>query len=174
MKRFTYLKEYNEFIRLSNKEIEKQIPLVEKLIIGDFNKNFWNLSLKSKVFTEIEKQYIKENLIQLEIDLLNENFFKDTLKSIKDKGGEILTNVKNKISKLVDNIKDVVTGVVEFLKGMVKKLGELIIPTKDLLSKVKGEIKQELPKLKFAFWLLGLTFKAARYFSEDSIISPAL
>jgi len=148
MKRFTYLKEYNEFIRLSNKEIEKQIPLVEKLIIGDFNKNFWNLSLKSKVFTEIEKQYIKENLIQLEIDLLNENFFKDTLKSIKDKGGEILTNVKNKISKLVDNIKDVVAGVVEFLKGMVKKLGELVIPAKDIISKVKEGIKEELPKLK--------------------------
>ena len=148
MSKFTYLKEYNEFIRLSNKQIENQIPLVEKLIIGDLNKNLWQLSLKSEVFTEIEKQYIKENLIGLEIDLLQENFFKDTLKSIKDKGGEILTNVKNKISKLVDNIKDVVTGVVEFLKGMVKKLGELIIPTKDLLSKVKGEIKQELPKLK--------------------------
>jgi len=148
MKRFTYLKEYNEFIRLSNKQIEKQIPLVEKQIIGDLNKKFWSLSLKSKVFTEIEKQYIKENLIQLEIDLLNENFFKDTLQAISDKGGEILTNVKNKISKLVDNIKDVVAGVVEFLKGMVKKLGELIIPSKESLAKVKEEIKGELPKLK--------------------------
>ena len=148
MSKFTYLKEYNEFIRLSNKQIEKQIPIVEKLIIGDFNKNFWNLSLKSEVFTEIEKQYIKENLIGLEIDLLKENFFKDTLQAIKDKGGEILTNVKNKISKLVDNIKDVVTGVVEFLKGMVKKLGELVIPTKELLAKAKEGIKQELPKLK--------------------------
>ena len=56
MKRFTYLKEYNEFIRLSNKQIENQIPLVEKLIIGDLNKNLWQLSLKSEVFTEIEKQ----------------------------------------------------------------------------------------------------------------------
>ena len=148
MSKFTYLKEYNEFIRLSNKEIENQIPLVEKLIIGDFNKNFWNLSLKSKVFTLEEKHYIKENLIQLEIDLLQENFFKDTLKAIKDKGGEVLTNVKNKISKLVDNIKDVVTGVVEFLKAMVKKLGELVIPAKDIIVKVKEGIKGELPKLK--------------------------
>jgi hypothetical protein len=139
-----YIKEYNQFLLSTNTQFDKSYLLVEKSILNDFSRNFWRLSLNSSVFTIEERIFIKENLINVEIDLINENFFKNALKSIVDKGGEFFNKVKSKIENIQANLKSIISGVIEFLKSFVKKLVESIIPSEQLIQKAKGELKSNI------------------------------
>ena len=106
-----------------------------------------NQAIKLKVlqlFGKLDTLFIKENLINVEIDLINENFFKNALKSIADKGGEFFNKVKSKIENIQANLKSIISGVIEFLKSFVKKLVESIIPSEELIQKAKGELKSNI------------------------------
>ena len=139
-----YIKEYNQFLLSTNTQLDKSYLLVEKSILNDFSRNFWRLSLNSSVFTIEERIFIKENLINVEIDLINENFFKNSLKSIADKGGEFFNKVKSKIENIQANLKSIISGVIDFLKSFVKKLAESIMPSEELIQKAKGELKSNI------------------------------
>jgi hypothetical protein len=55
-----YLKRYEKFINESfnnvNINIDKSLIVIERKVLNDFSVDFWDLSLKSSVFTEEEKQ----------------------------------------------------------------------------------------------------------------------
>jgi len=139
-----YIKEYNQFLLFTRKELDTSYLLFEKSILKDFGKNFWRLSLNSSVFSIDEKDFIKENLINVEVDLISEGIFKDTLQKIKDKGGEFFDKVKSKIETIQSNLKSVVSGVIEFLKSLVVQFGKVIMPSEELLQKMKGELKANI------------------------------
>ena len=88
-----YLKRYESFMNQAfddvNINIDKSLSIVEKQVLNDFSVNFWDLSLNSSVFTEEEKSFIKENLMNNKIDLVNEGWLGDTLGTVWDKAKEV-------------------------------------------------------------------------------------
>jgi hypothetical protein len=109
-----YLKRYESFMDKAfndvNFNIDKNLSIVEKMVLNDFSVNFWDLSLNSSVFTEEEKSFIKENLMSNKVDLVNEGWLGDTLGQVWDKakevGGKVWDKVKSKITIIKDNIKN--------------------------------------------------------------------
>ena len=78
-----YVRNYKSFV----KNIHKQVPIIEKQIFSDFSNSIWDMSLRSSIFTNDEKEFIKENLISYKIDLLKEEFgIKDFFKTVYDNG----------------------------------------------------------------------------------------
>ena len=127
-----YLKRYerfvNENVRAVVKNIDKELMIVEKQVLNDFSGSFWDMSLRSKVFTEEEKNFIKENLLSVKVDLVNEGWLSDTLTGVWDKakevGGKIWDKVKSKITAIKENIKNLCSGIAEFVKSFFKSIGE--------------------------------------------------
>ena len=64
-----HVRNYKSFV----KDIHKQVPIIEKQIFSDFSNSIWDMSLRSSIFTNSEKEFIKENLISYKIDLLKSN-----------------------------------------------------------------------------------------------------
>ena len=130
-----YLKRYESFINDAfedvNINIDNGLSIVEKQVLNDFANSFWDLSLNSSVFTNEEKQFIKENLLTTKVDLVNEGWLGDTLSNVLDKakevGGKIWDKVKSKITIIKDNIKNLVSGIGDFIKNMFKSIGNSII-----------------------------------------------
>ena len=145
-----YLKRYEKFINDSfdniNINIDKSLIIIEKQVLNDFSVNFWDLSLNSSVFTDEEKSFIKENLMNNKVDLVNEGWLGDTLGQVWDKakevGGKVWDKVKSKITIIKDNIKNLVFGIADFIKNMFKSLGNTVV-TK--ASELKEKIKTEFP-----------------------------
>ena len=52
-----YVKGYAKFVKESKKQIEKNAIIVEKQLLNDFSKGFWNLCVKSSIFTNEEKEF---------------------------------------------------------------------------------------------------------------------
>lgn len=175
-----YLNRYNEFfksyINKSVNDIDNRLSVIESKILNDFEKDFWHLSMKSKVFNNEEKYFISENLMTSKVDLINEGWLSDTLGNVwdkaKEKGGKILDKIKSKITIIKDNIKNLVKGISDFVKSLLSsissnvnnKITELKNKTKDkfadtfknLLNKnqhtdeeVKSELKQLTDSYKF-------------------------
>jgi|LauGreDrversion4_2_1035121.scaffolds.fasta_scaffold07544_14 plastocyanin len=146
-----YLKRYerfvNENVRAVVKNIDKELMIVEKQVLNDFSGSFWDMSLRSKVFTEEEKSFIKENLLSVKVDLVNEGWLSDTLTGVWDKakevGGKIWDKVKSKITAIKENIKNLCSGIAEFVKSFFKSIGEGI-STKAAAMKEKA--KQVFPE----------------------------
>ena len=145
-----YLKRYEKFINESfnnvNINIDKSLIVIERKVLNDFSVDFWDLSLKSSVFTEEEKSFIRENLVSYKADLVNEGWLGDTLGQVWDKakevGGKVWDKVKSKITIIKDNIKNLVVGIADFIKGMFKSLGNSVITkTKELKEKIKTEFQ---------------------------------
>jgi plastocyanin len=146
-----YLKRYerfvNENVRVVIKNIDKELMIVEKQVLNDFSGSFWDMSLRSKVFNEEEKNFIKENLLSVKVDLVNEGWLSDTLTGVWDKakevGGKIWDKVKSKITAIKENIKNLCTGIADFVKSFFKSIGEGI-STKAAAMKEKA--KQVFPE----------------------------
>jgi hypothetical protein len=145
-----YLKRYekflNENINMVNKNIDKDLMVVEKMVLRDFSKSFWDMSLRSSVFSEEEKEFIKENLLSTKVDLLNEGWLSDTLGGVWDKakevGGKVWDKVKNKIKTIKDNIKNLCSGIADFLKSFFKSIGDSIV---NRATAVKAKMKATFP-----------------------------
>ena len=58
-----HVRNYKSFV----KDIHKQVPIIEKQIFSDFSNSIWDMSLRSSIFTNGEKEFIKENLISYKI-----------------------------------------------------------------------------------------------------------
>jgi hypothetical protein len=149
-----YLKRYekfmNENVKTVIKNIDKDLMIVEKQVLNDFSISFWDMSMRSSVFTEDEKVFIKENLLSIKVDLVNEGWLTDTLSDVWDKakevGGKVWDKVKNKITIIKNNIKNLCTGIADFVKEFFKSIGTSITAkiatlkaatSKDFPAKVK-------------------------------------
>ena len=153
-----YLKRYESFINDvftdATINIDKGLSIVEKQVLNDFSVNFWDLSLNSSVFTEEEKSFIKENLMNNKVDLVNEGWLGDTLGAVWDKakevGGKIYDKVKSKITIIKDNIKNLVSGIADFIKSLFKSLGNTIATkSKAVYAAVKPKFESTV-KMTFA------------------------
>ena len=153
-----YLKRYESFMNDvftdATINIDKGLSIVEKQVLNDFSVNFWDLSLTSSVFTEEEKSFIKENLMNNKVDLVNEGWLGDTLGTVWDKakeiGGKVWDKIKSKVTIIKDNIKNIVAGVGDFIKNLFKSIGNLIITkSKNLYTTIKPKFATTV-KAKFA------------------------
>jgi len=146
-----YLKRYerfvNENVRVVIKNINKELMIVEKQVLNDFSGSFWDMSLRSKAFNEEEKNFIRENLLSVRVDLVNEGWLSDTLTGVWDKakevGGKVWDKVKSKITTIKENIKNLCSGIAEFIKSFFKSIGEGI--TKSAAT-MKEKAKQVFPE----------------------------
>ena len=148
-----YLKRYerfvNENVRMAIKNIDKELMLVETQVLKDFSGSFWEMSLRSSAFSEEEKQFIGENLISLEIDLVREGWLVDTLKSgwekAKEVGGKVWDAIKSKVDTIRKNIKDLCSGIADFIKSFFKSIGNTIASrAKALKEKVKVDFPEKV------------------------------
>lgn len=148
-----YLKRYekfvNENIKFINTNIDKNLLIVEKKVLNDFSNSFWDMSLKSSVFSIDEKKFIKENLLNVKVDLINEGWLSDTLGEVwnkaKEVGGQVWDKVKSKITIIKDNIKNLCSGISDFIKEMFKSIGNsLVIKSQTLKEKVKTEFPEKV------------------------------
>jgi hypothetical protein len=114
-----YVKGYHRFVKESKQLLEKNAIIVEKQILNDFSKDFWNLCVKSSIFTEEEKQFITENLTSEEVKLNEEwEWLDKAVTYAKDKGGKVLDTIKSRIEKLAGGIKQFVASMVEMAKNL--------------------------------------------------------
>ena len=129
-----YVKGYSKFVKESKKQIKKNAIIVEKQLLNDFSKGFWDLCVKSSIFTNEEKVFITENLSTSDVKLNEEwEWLDKAVTFAKDKGGKILDTIKSRIEKLKAGIKQFIASMVEMAKNLwasmitgVKKLaGEL-------------------------------------------------
>jgi gas vesicle protein len=140
---------FNENFKHINKNIDNSLLVVEKQVLNDFSDSFWDMSLRSSVFTDDEKKFIKENLLSIKVDLVNEGWLGDTLTTVWDKakevGGKVWDKVKSKITIIKDNIKNLCTGIADFIKAMFKSIGSSITNKVTLLKeKIKGEFPDKV------------------------------
>lgn len=148
-----YLKRYekfvNENIKFIGKNIDGNLLIVEKKVLNDFSNSFWDMSLKSSVFSIDEKKFIKENLLNVKVDLINEGWLTDTLGEVwnkaKEVGGQVWDKVKSKITIIKDNIKNLCSGISDFIKEMFKSIGNsLVTKSQSLKEKVKTEFPEKV------------------------------
>lgn len=145
-----YLKRYekfvNENINLINQNIDGGLMIVERQVLQDFSVSFWDMSLNSSVFTNEEKEFIKNNLTSIKVDLINEGWLGDTLSGIWDKakeiGGKLWDKIKSKINSIKENIKNLCTGISDFVKELFKSIGNSLVNKSQAL---KDKVKTEFP-----------------------------
>ena len=118
-----HVRNYKSFV----KDIHKQVPIIEKQIFSDFSNSIWDMSLRSSIFTNGEKEFIKENLISYKIDLLKEEFgIKDFFQKVYDNGkkagGKLFSTIKEKLLKIKEGMKSLISGVVKFFESIIKNL----------------------------------------------------
>ena len=146
-----YLKRYekfmNENVKTVIKNIDKDLMIVEKQVLNDFSISFWDMSMRSSVFTEDEKVFIKENLLSIKVDLVNEGWLTDTLSTVWDKakevGGKVWDKVKSKITIIKNNIKNLCTGIADFVKEFFKSIGTSIT---DKIALLKAATSKDFPE----------------------------
>jgi hypothetical protein len=157
-----YLKRYenfiNENIHLVNQNIDGGLRIVEKQVLKDFSSSFWDMSLRSSVFNDDEKIFIKENLVSIKVDLVNEgSWLGDTLGGIwnkaKEVGGKLWDTIKSKISNIKENIKNICSGISDFVKSLFKSIGQSLVnkakATKEKAKAgVEAKAKESISKSK--------------------------
>lgn len=162
-----YLNRYEKFMNENAKNviknIDKDLMIVEKQVLNDFSISFWDMSMRSSVFTEDEKTFIKENLLSIKVDLVNEGWLTDTLSATWDKakevGGQVWDKVKRKITIIKDNIRNLCVGIADFVKELFKSIGSSIT---DKIEKLKATTSKDFPvKVKEALAKKPLDKKAA-------------
>jgi hypothetical protein len=148
-----YLKRYERFVnenaRMISKNIDRELMLVEAQVLKDFSGSFWEMSLRSSVFSEEEKSFIEERLMSMEIDLVREGWLVDTMKSgwekAKEAGGKVWDKVKSKVDIIRNNIKDLCAGIADFIKNFFKSMGNTIVARAAALKeKIKGEFPEKV------------------------------
>ena len=144
-----HVRNYKSFV----KEIHKQVPIIEKQIFSDFSNSIWDMSLRSSIFTNDEKEFIKENLISYKIDLLKEEFgIKDFFKTVYDNGkkagGKLFSTIKEKLLKIKEGMKSLISGVVKFFEAIIKKLFNISQNNvKNITTQFKSPIDKKLVEL---------------------------
>ena len=146
-----YLKRYERFVtegaNMLAKNIDKELRMVESQVLRDFSGSFWEMSLSSSAFSTEEKTFIKESLIDSEIDLVREGWLVDTIKSgwekAKEAGGKVWDKIKSKVEIIRKNIKDLCAGIADFIKGFFSSISNSI--SKRAMS-MKDKIKVDFPK----------------------------
>lgn len=145
-----YLKGYQKFIKDTKISIDKNASIVEKKVLEEFSSDFWNLCMKSAIFTAEEKAYIKESLSIEKVSLIKEEWewLDKTVDWMVDKGGKLKDFFVDKIKKLRDGIKNFVKSMVDFAK---KLFMSFITSTKNLANniaeKYKDSTKEKFDKL---------------------------
>jgi hypothetical protein len=139
-----HVRNYKSFV----KEIHKQVPIIEKEIFSDFSNSIWVMSLRSSIFTNGEKEFIKENLVNYKIDLLKEEFgIKDFFQTVYDNGkkvgGKLFSTIKEKLLKIKEGMKSLISGVVKFFESMIKKLFNL---SQDNVKNITTQFKSPIDK----------------------------
>jgi hypothetical protein len=139
-----HVRNYKSFV----KEIHKQVPIIEKEIFSDFSNSIWDMSLRSSIFTNGEKEFIKENLVNYKIDLLKEEFgIKDFFQTVYDNGkkvgGKLFSTIKEKLLKIKEGMKSLISGVVKFFESMIKKLFNL---SQDNVKNITTQFKSPIDK----------------------------
>jgi len=116
-----YIKGYKRFINESKIEIGKNALIVEKKVLEDFSSDFWNLCMKSAVFTIEEKSYIKEKLSVEKVSLIKEEWkwLDNAIDWAKDKGEKMLNFITDKIKALRDGIKNFVSSMIAYAKSLL-------------------------------------------------------
>lgn len=176
-----YIKGYQKFINESKRAIDKNALIVEKQVLNEFSSNFWTLCLKSEIFTNEEKIYIQDNLMNEKVSLVKEEWewLDKAVNWAKDKGEKMLDFVTDKIKAVKEGIKGFVASMVAFAKkffsqsvnyaitqaaklkqkltgdGKVKKQVEQLDPTKS-----KAEVSDLKKTLQF--WAPGNTAAEAK------------
>lgn len=144
-----YIVDYKSFV----KSVRKQVPIIEKQIFNDFSNSIWDMSLRSSIFTDEEKLFIKENLINHKVDLLKEelgirDFFKNVYDNGKKVGGKIFSTIKEKLLKIKDGMKSLISGVVKFFEAIIKGLFSVSQNNvKKITDQFKGPIDNKIIEL---------------------------
>ena len=144
-----HVRNYKSFV----KDIHKQVPIIEKQIFSDFSNSIWDMSLRSSIFTNDEKEFIKENLISYKIDLLKEEFgIKDFFKTVYDNGkkagGKLFSTIKEKLLKIKEGMKSLISGVVKFFEAIIKNLFNISQNNvKNITTQFKSPIDKKLVEL---------------------------
>jgi hypothetical protein len=139
-----YIRDYKSFV----KSVRKQVPIIEKQIFNDFSNSIWEMSLRSSIFTNEEKLFIKENLISHKIDLLKEEFgIKDFFKTVYDNGkkvgGKMFSTIKEKLLKIKEGMKSLISGVVKFFEAIIKVLLNI---SQNNVKNITTQFKQPIDK----------------------------
>ena len=144
-----HVRNYKSFV----KDIHKQVPIIEKQIFSDFSNSIWDMSLRSSIFTNGEKEFIKENLISYKIDLLKEEFgIKDFFQTVYDNGkkagGKLFSTIKEKLLKIKEGMKSLISGVVKFFESIIKNLFNISQRNvKNITTQFKSPIDKKLVEL---------------------------
>jgi hypothetical protein len=144
-----HVRNYKSFV----KEIHKQVPIIEKQIFSDFSNSIWDMSLRSSIFTNSEKEFIKENLISYKIDLLKEEFgIKDFFQTVYDNGkkvgGKLFSTIKEKLLKIKEGMKSLISGVVKFFESIIKNLFNISERNvKNITTQFKSPIDKKIVEL---------------------------
>ena len=144
-----HVRNYKSFV----KDIHKQVPIIEKQIFSDFSNSIWDMSLRSSIFTNDEKEFIKENLISYKIDLLKEEFgIKDFFQKVYDNGkkagGKLFSTIKEKLLKIKEGMKSLISGVVKFFESIIKNLFNISQRNvKNITTQFKSPIDKKLVEL---------------------------
>jgi hypothetical protein len=144
-----HVRNYKSFV----KDIHKQVPIIEKQIFSDFSNSIWDMSLRSSIFTNDEKEFIKENLISYKIDLLKEEFgIKDFFQTVYDNGkkagGKLFSAIKEKLLKIKEGMKSLISGVVKFFEAIIKNLFNISQKNvKNITTQFKSPIDKKLVEL---------------------------
>ena len=188
-----YLKRYNKFLEKNIKNIDKHLRIVEKEVLGDFSDSFWEMSLNSSSFSIQEKLFIRDNLVNRKVDLVQESWLKDALTF----GGKVWDGIKNKVNLIRKNIKDICLGISKFIQSLLKSFSDFTstkseelkkLVTKDFPEKVKSalnskkpdpeELKTEIDQLQSTHDYLKSAVKVGFFTStvdkvDDSVIKDA-
>lgn len=142
-----YLNNYNRFMKSLEKEINKSSSKLESKLISDLSENFWELSLKSKIFDEEDKIFISENLMNYKVDMLNESWFSDLWDDAKDLWKKGKKWVKEKIQQIIDNVSAFAKSAIEFIKKIITGIKDYLKKTyTSLVNKNKDKIQEDLKK----------------------------
>jgi hypothetical protein len=133
------LKNYSDFLKETEKIANKQVKVIESELSEEYSKNFWNLALKSKVFDDVEKTMIRENLINVEINLslINEkNFLQKIGSTLYDAGAYVYGLGKQAWNWFCEKIESIRKGISEFIKGVKSFFMKLFYGAIDKLWKI--------------------------------------
>lgn len=162
----SYVKNYKHFVKEQRKKAEKQSSIIRGQIYEELSDNFWSLCLKSEVFDNTEKNFIKNELMESKVNLIKEEweFLNKAYNYVKDKGEKFVNSFKERLNKIIEGISWFVKGIMKFCKnvflGMLKgalNLGKKLagdkkdVIEKKLESADKNAVEQEIPNLKKVF-----------------------
>lgn len=162
----SYIRNYKSFVREQKRYVKEQSSLISKEIHNDLNSNFWNLCLESELFDIKQKTFIRKELMNKKVNILNEKweFLDKAYNYVKDKGSKFLSAFKQKIQKIISGIGGFIKGVLVFCKNIFLGMfnGALNLGKKlstDKKKEIEGKLKsadsntisQEIPNLKQVF-----------------------